>query len=96
MNNLCISLEIGPKCPNPEAMVLISTCFQQQYGLSSRSSVQHDSSIKSDLNNPNDNDCHECIFVCEIQSILVVLNFFLEKLYQNRIFLKKEALNLCY
>lgn len=59
MNNLCISLLIGPKCPNPDAMVLISTCFQQQYGRESSSSLQHDSSIKSDLNNPNDKGCHE-------------------------------------
>lgn len=69
MNNLWISLLIGPKCPNPDAMVLISTCFQQQYGRFRSLSLQHVSSIKSDLKSPNDNDCHECVYDKEFQMI---------------------------
>lgn len=57
VNNLCSSLLIGPKWPNPDAMVFISTCFQQQYGRSLSLSAQHDdSNIKSERNNPNDMD----------------------------------------
>jgi len=29
--HLCMVLLAGPKWPKPEAIVLISTCFQQQY-----------------------------------------------------------------
>lgn len=63
--HLCISLLIGPKWPNPDAIEFISTCFQQQYGrLQLQSStlfaVEHfDSSIKSDRSKPNDNGFNE-------------------------------------
>lgn len=30
---LCISRETGPRWPKPDAMLLISTCFQEQYGV---------------------------------------------------------------
>lgn len=55
---LCISLETGPRCPNPDAMLLISTCFQEQYGvcLAHWFSVcgQRDSSIMSERSIPSD------------------------------------------
>lgn len=54
--HLCNSLLIGPKCPKPDAIVFISTCFQQQYGRLNSSLSQHLlSSIKSDRTSPSDN-----------------------------------------
>lgn len=56
--HLCNFLLTGPRCPKPEAMVFISTCFQQQYG---KALLQHGlffvhlvSSIKSLLSSPNE------------------------------------------
>lgn len=56
--HLCTSLLIGPRWPNPEAIVFISTCFQQQKGRSHGSQSQVVwhllSNITSERSSPND------------------------------------------
>ena len=54
---LWINPEAGPIQPNPEAMVLISTCFQQQNG----EKVEQGwvSSMRSDRSMPRLKDCHK-------------------------------------
>lgn len=58
LNHLCIRADAGPSQPKPEAIVLISTCFQQQYNALGGQFFPGDghvvSSMVSDLNKPND------------------------------------------
>lgn len=60
VNHLWILDETGPSHPKPEAIVLTSTCFQQQNAEHFGKSWHSDSSMRSDLMSPKLSFCTHC------------------------------------